>query len=456
MPPVHRLYPRFAWALLAILILVMLLEIDWKLLPIAAVILGLLGLHFQAQLTLRLRQIITGVVLAAVISFTGLLGIRMVQNVVAPPGWDFACFWLYGRIGVQGLNYYDPASYQVMAQQAGLTADPEFKHEIVDIGFFYPPVTMWLMLPLGLTDIHTAMAGWYVVQIVVGAAIIALLWRAFLPQDASRSRWLTFGLAVMLFIAMQPTRNSIGMGQSMFLLMLCFILFWLERKGWRGGMWLALAVVVKPFMAILVLYLLLRRRWAALIGAVISGLVITIFTVVGLGLEQTVAYFVMNPTPRMPPGLYIEWTNQSLLSGILRLIGYSPAMGSGLTHPLFLASAAALVLVTVGLVLWRKRLSDELALALVTPLAVLLYPASQDMYTMILLLPLLMIWSQRQALRGGVWTAVAIIGGCYYLMVTQTVLASLVLWVFLVWMAAGQPVLPRFRLPRSQPAIVNA
>lgn len=407
-------------------------------------------LHFYQQLDPRLRRLLIGGLLLAVVIFSALLGIRMVQNVESPPLWDYSAFWIYGQIGAKGLNFYDPASYQAIAQESGLAADPEFKHEIVDVGFFYPTPSMWILLPLGFTDIHTSLVLWYGIQIVVVIAIITLIWRMYFPQAGPVSRWLTIGLAAMLLIGMQATRSNVGMGQSMFLLLLCFVLFWRERDHWRGGVWLALGFVVKPFMAVLVLYLLLRRRWSTLVGAALAGFVIVVFTVVGFGLEQTVAYLVNNPTPRMPPGLYTEWTNQSLLSGILRLIGYQPEYGSGLSHPLFLLAGGLLTLLTIGLVVRLKGLPDDMSLSLVAILSILIYPASQDMYSIILILPLLVLWGRRSTLRGGVWTVLGLIVVTYYLLVTQTVLASLGLWLVFFWIAIGQPLptLPRLSRPR--------
>jgi hypothetical protein len=439
------------------LVLIMLAEIDWKLLPIVALAAGLIAYHFYPQLSHTAKRLLGGALILGTVVFSALLGVRIVQNVEAPPLWDYSAFWLNGQVAARGLDFYDAASFQQVAAEVGLGADLEFKREIIDVGFWYPTPTMWFFLPLGFTNLNTSMLIWYMLQSGAAVGVIFLLWRMLQAGDSSAPRWLSVSLSILCLVGLQSTRSNIGMGQSMFMLMLFFALFWQERGHWRGGVWLALAAVVKPFLIIIVLYLLLRRRWAALTGAAIAGVVITLFTVVGFGLEQTLAYLFANPTKHMPVGIYTEWTNQSLLAGVLRFVGFTPEMGTGLTHPLFLVVAAMLTLLTIGPILRLKNLADEVILSLVTLLAVLLYPVSQDMYSMVLLMPLLVIWRLRASLPGSIWTVVGIMVVINYLVVTQALLATLALWLVFVWIAIGAPVpnLLRVRKPHLRPIQVK-
>ena len=76
--------------------------------------------------------------------------------------WDFLCFWLWGRAGARGANFYDPAASAWMAE--GLELSPEFQRQIVDVGFWYPPPTMLLFAPFGALPVRAALLLWYALQ----------------------------------------------------------------------------------------------------------------------------------------------------------------------------------------------------------------------------------------------------------------------------------------------------
>ena len=76
--------------------------------------------------------------------------------------------------------------------------------------------------------------------------------------------WLPATLATFAFVAIWgPTIETLQFAQTIFLVAAFVFAYARERSDWRAGIWLALAVVVKPFVLVLVLVPLIRRRYAA-------------------------------------------------------------------------------------------------------------------------------------------------------------------------------------------------
>jgi len=171
---------------------------------------------------------------------------------------------------------------------------------------------------------------------------------------------------------------------------------------------LALGVLIKPVCALLMLYVVFRRRWRTLAGAALTVGGASLLTISVFGWHTFAAYFVHSPVARMPTDVYTESMNQSLLAQILRLSYYDFAAGSPLTHPVFVLLAAGLVAATVFLAT-RPTADDDLVLALTIPLALLLYPGTLAHYSVDLLVPLLALWSRRHTVPGGALVAIALL-----------------------------------------------
>jgi hypothetical protein len=186
-------------------------------------------------------------------------------------------------------------------------------------------------------------------------------------------------------------------------------LFWRDRELLRGGVWLALGLCVKPIVAVLLLYLLLRRQWRPIGSALATLTILSVFTILLFGIATFSSYFTANPAARSTPTyVYSEPVNQSLLATILRTTGGTGAR-SPVTEPVYVVLAVALTAITSVLV-YRLRTSDpEWALAALVPLALLLYPGTLVHYSLFLIVPLLLLWQHRDQLPIGLWGVVAFI-----------------------------------------------
>jgi hypothetical protein len=373
-------------------------------LPACLVPMLLCGFHYHTSLPNNWRNVLVGLLLA-VLMVLGIQNLKIMRNnIIQPPEWDFLVFWLDGQVAAHGLNFYDPLNYQQLAKPLKLSH--EFTQEIVDVGFKYPPMTMLLFLPLGWLDPQSALLLWYLVNTIVLILDIFLLWRIFLVQSGR------IGLAwiAALVLLCAATLSTIAYAQTNGIVLLLLLLFWRDRRLLRAGIWLAIGLCVKPIVAFVLLYLLLRRRWR-LIGSTLGMLAtIALLTVLVFGPSTFLSYLTANPAAKkVPYTLYVESVNQSLLATILRATGDSFSSASPITQPIFVAPALFLAVITSALIYRMPAKADDWALAFTIPFALLLYPAALVHYSLLLLLPLLLLWRERGQLPISSWGVVAFI-----------------------------------------------
>jgi hypothetical protein len=134
-----------------------------------------------------------------------------------------------------------------------------------------PPHFHLLMLPLVWLPQRVALVLWLIGNFVCLYAALRVIAAEAQLQLTPRQR----RLAVVGFLAFIGTATAMATGHLSFLLFLLVTLSWRDaRRGrWgRSGLWLGLALSVKPFLLFLVPYLLWRRRWRA-VGAIGASVV---------------------------------------------------------------------------------------------------------------------------------------------------------------------------------------
>jgi hypothetical protein len=383
----------------------------------------LLGFHSYPSLTAKRRILFVGF-LAVVIAACGVRDAQIMRaNVALPPKWDFVLFWLYGRVAVQGLNFYEPEHALKLAEQHQLSVDP------IGTWFLYPPQTMLLFAPLGWFDVRTAHLLWYILTIGVLALDIVLLWKIFLRE----SGWPGLMLTAALVLTLKATSMILYFGQTLFIVLLMLLLFWRERERLRGGVWLAAGLCVKPVLALLPVALVLQRNWRVTASAAGAVLLISLLTVIAFGAETFRGFFTARPAANLPGDVYADPTNQSLMATVLRLTGEDLHSAT----PPFRAVLGALSLLLAGLTGWLAfRLGPDhadWALSLTLTLALLIYPGALEHYSLLLIAPMLLLWGHRREFIGGPWGVIgfmtleyALIRGHYAFM------ANALIWFVLV------------------------
>jgi hypothetical protein len=373
---------------------------DWWLLAVPVPLL-LMGMHYRERLSPSLRDAWISLMLAMVILFAFLSLQIIISNISVKPEWDLKWFWLHGRAAALGMNFYQPELVHNLAAQYAPNTDL-FMSQLY---FWYPPPTMLLMLPLGWFEMETAFLWWQIVQLVLLVVDVAFLWKLFLPETGR------IGLlfAAALIVALHPTIDTIYAGQTNFLLLLLLLLFWRDRHRPRAGLWLTIAVFVKPFVAVMLLWVVLRRQWKTLGMMLISGLVAALISMLVFGTATFFSFFTANPITNLSRYMYTMPFNQSLLATLLRATQADVNAITPFLYPPFLIAALVLTGITALCVYRVESNRDEWALAAVLVLGILIYPHVLRYYAVLLMLPVLLVWKEHSRFPGGLWGAAAFI-----------------------------------------------
>jgi alpha-1,2-mannosyltransferase len=189
--------------------------------------------------------------------------------------------------------------------------------------YFYPPPMAVALVPLTALPFEAARLVWLAFNYSVVIATSLALMRLFVPGH--REWWLPAAAALSAALALfQPIRAGLFWGQiDIFLLLsLTLVLFaFVHRRDHLAGFWLGLAIVVKPFLGLLLLFFLWKRAFrvvaaACLVSAAVLG---ASLLVVGphVMLEfVSAALYTSGPVWAVSPG------NQSPYGFLLRL--FSP------------------------------------------------------------------------------------------------------------------------------------
>ncbi|SDO86961.1 alpha-1,2-mannosyltransferase [Klenkia soli] len=253
------------------------------------------------------------------------------------------------------LSVYDGAVSHWEAR--GITGDSlyDYLKPGTPYGFTYPPFAALLMLPMVWVGLPAAVA----LNLTVSAVLVAVGTAWFLRPLLRRTSWpvwAVLGTAVPLVLLSEPVRQSMAFGQvNLYLAALVLVDVAALRRGARwAGIGIGLAVAIKLTPGVLLLHLLVTRRFRALAVAVATALGATaLAALVSPASAERFWTQALWETDRV--GKVDITDNQSLLGLLSRLVG-------GAAHPPHLLWAVlAAAVVAVGLVrgLQAHRAGDD-------------------------------------------------------------------------------------------------
>lgn len=317
---------------------------------------------------------------------------RVVNNFISPPDWDFLCFWTYGRALAQGQSPYDVAVLREIA--APHTQSAEF----LKLNYCcYPPVCLPLFWGFGYLSFPAALVAWQIVQVSALVGCIELLRRFW---DESRN-WLGLLVTLAVVLSWHATLSTLFYAQTTFLLLGAILLSMLGQSPARRGIWLGLAILVKPIAAILAIDFVIRRQWRALLAILAPlGLALGLF-LLAQGWPGLMYYKDRNPIAGDVAFIYYsEAANQSLLGVLLRWFD-SPPLARPIFFPPFVLLGGLLTAVTLTALVRLPHRLVSLGTGYLVTLALLVYPGSLMHYPVLLLIPVAMLWRERNSLPGG-------------------------------------------------------
>ncbi len=271
-------------------------------------------------------------------------------------GFDFAAYWTAaGRVATGG-SPYAPA-----VNQAGSF-----------LAYLYPPPLAVAFAPFaGLgADYHDAAWPWLLVRALIAIAALAVLVR-----HVGMKRGEAVVVTVAL-VALPAVTWDLIMGNVNLLLMALLAGAWLGLRdgGTRGenaaGALIGIATAIKVFPALLIVWLLLTRRFrAALVAlAVILGVALATLPFVGLAGWADYLRVVTDLAGSAPPSLF------SILWPLIVLAGLVAALWSTREHPAWVSFS---VCILAAMLVSPTLVATYLALALVPLILLLAYSPGQ-------------------------------------------------------------------------------
>jgi hypothetical protein len=273
---------------------------------------------------------------------------------------DFDTFWASSRALLDGEDAYQTGS--------------EFTN-------LNPPFWVLLTVPFAFVEPLTGYRLFVALMALLQAA--ALLWMLYELRPGGRVGPLAGALAVVALLVSSPLLATLALGQMYPVLALGLVAAWAWDRRDReaaSGFALGLVVALKPSLAPVLLWPLVRRRWGALGAAVVSGAAATLAGAIVVGWGTAMGWVdLMLGTTANP-----YWDNASLPAAAARVFtgheyGESVAMLPGLVS-VFGVVGVALVLVTG----YRARRGADWALWALAAAALLASPIAWHNYLLLL------------------------------------------------------------------------
>lgn len=332
----------------------------------------------------------------------------IVHSITTPTVWDFTAFYLYGKVAAAGYNFYLPENFQHVFYSLQLPAldYSEFIRESVNVGFFYPPPTIFLFIILGFLTYKTALFCWIIFILLFALADVYLIYDLFFK---SYKVYGVFFVGILFFLF--PSVNAtFFFGQTSFILLVLLLLMKKYENIKFAGILLTLSFFVKPYMGAFGLIFLIRKQWTTLLYALVSGLVICIITILTFGMAPFQSYLFDNAAKRLPTAAFSEDINQSLQAVLLRQ--HLISLDAPFVYALI--AAAIFLLTTLYLFYLQKKELYEYIWAILLVVTLIIYPGTLNHYGVMMLFIIFQFFDSKQ-IKWNKYPNLAFMGLLYYL-----------------------------------------
>jgi hypothetical protein len=251
----------------------------------------------------------------------------------------------------------------------------------------HSPAFFMLVLPFTFIPFHYAAITW----LILGHLLLFIsLW---LILKALKDRPTAEDIAVTGFLVFSfwPLMEQAHLMQPNFVILLFLSLFlYLLKKDsmFAAGLCLGIAVLVREYLAVSVLFILWKRNWRALAGSVTSVLLLKSASLLVFGAHIEVSYwkYILDSFGK---GVHLSMNNLSLAASVLRL-----------GKPYISATACLLIVLaftflSAGMAFFwtrKKDTSELLGFSLFLTLCFIVSPWVHECHYVALYIPLLIAW----------------------------------------------------------------
>jgi alpha-1,2-mannosyltransferase len=318
---------------------------------------------------------------------------------------DFDTFWRSARAFWEGRDVYDTG-----ARLENLN----------------PPLWILLISPFGLQEPLVAYRVFVLMTLVMTVGYLA--WVA--DELRLRPVWAVVGTAMLLLSS--PLLATLALGQIYPVLALLLVAAWMadrrNQSSFCGGT-LGVVVALKPSLAPILLWPLVRRRWRTSGAALVSGAVATLVGAVVVGPEATLDWLRLLSDSSASS----YWDNASLPSAAARLFTESPFAQHIAILPWTIPVAYALGIGAIVLTAARVRQGAEVGLWALVAASLLAAPIAWHNYLVLLGPGILLLLARGRAGPAFLLLALQSIPGQWPLLWNEsdTVAATLALTLYL-------------------------
>ncbi|MCF8370921.1 MAG: DUF2029 domain-containing protein [Bacteroidales bacterium] len=395
----------------------------------------------------RVNKLLLGISTVLVLQFLNVL----YKSYLRVNEWDFMAFYLFAHSGLSGSNFYDPSLYHSLFHELNLDTlvSTSFVRDIVDVGFWYPPPSMLLFMPLGWFDLNTGFFLWQSIIVLFLIADIVLVITIFKPYAKGKSNTLYLFSLLILILIFPGLTKTLLFSQTNTLLLFFLLLTVKNQNHWSAGVYLCLMIFIKPLAVIFGLYFLYFRNWKALLSSAATGILIVLLTVLVFGGEIFYSYFSSLPTSRMNDCIFLEDINTSLNSVLLRFQATNIQTISLTSIKTVLYSVTILfTAVSIYLAHYARKSSAQLSILLFVPLTLIIYPGTLSHYSILLLPVALFIFKEFQEYKNPFFPLTSLfvlylsgVSNLFYF----NIIAFMLLSYFVISTKQASPPTPRIR-----------
>ena len=335
---------------------------------------------------------------------------------------DFDTFWRSARAFWEGGNVYATGA---------------------DLENLNPPFWVLLISPFGLLEPLVAYRFFVLISLSITVAYLA--WVA--DELRVRPAWAVIG-GVMLILS-SPLLATLALGQIYPFLAVGLVTSWMADRRERqriSGAALGLVVAIKPTLAPVLLWPLVRRRWGAFWAAILAGAAATLVGAVVVGFGATLDWLRLLLESSASP----YWDNASLPSAAARLFTDNPYAQHVATWAWTIPVAYVLGIAAIAFTATRTRWDAEAGLWALVAAALLASPIAWHNYLVLIGPGILLLLARGRVAPAFLLLALQAIPGQWPLLwnregtVAATLALTLYLYILLVhWIV----LLPRRKEP---------
>lgn len=308
---------------------------------------------------------------------------------------DFNTYYAAATLFVRGQNIYDGKLLGNLIRNLGL--------EYIDgSNYIYPPYLAMFLIPLTFLPPLSAGFVWYIINLVALCLATWFIASSGLHPETStsqKSQWCDFMILSLIFV---PTTYSFYVGQvnAILLLLLAGTYFFLEKdREIMAGVMLGTSILIKVAPAIMMVYLIIKRKRTAFISA-LSTVIATILITAPAVYTCLMAYptvMIQKLSTAVPHPV-----NQSINGFFSRLftetqftvpLWNAPELVNIFT---WISSLVILIIVTISMMVasrkYVQKASDDLLFGQLVTVMVVISPLAWENFYLLLVFPILAIF----------------------------------------------------------------